>query len=81
MKAQSAHDAHMLPVRPVKAISGVLFMSDSDVPVVAAASRLPQGSLQPPGAAGDRAQLIRHPLVSHRLRLALPPRLRGQSLW
>lgn len=55
--------------------------TDSDVSVVAAAPRLPQRPLQPPGAAGDRAQLVRDPLVPHCVRLSLPARLRGQSLW
>lgn len=57
------------------------FLTGSDVSVVATASRLSPGPLQPPGAAGDRAELVRNPVVPHRVRLTLPPRLRCQSLW
>lgn len=60
-----------------KSITGVLFLSDSDVPVVTAAPWLPQGPLQPPRAAGDWAQLVCYPLVPHCVRLTLPTWLCG----
>lgn len=84
-KKHNFHITYAQPLVPSQTCKnstfGILFMPDSDVPVVAAASRLPQGSLQPPRAAGDRTQLIRHPLVPDRLCFALPSWLCGQSLW
>lgn len=53
---------------------------DPDVPALEAVARLPQGPLRPPGGARDRPQPLRGALVPHRLRLAVPPGLRRQSL-
>ena len=53
---------------------------DPDVPALEAAARLPQGPVRPPGGARDRPQPLCGALVPHRLRLAVPPGLRRQSL-
>lgn len=77
--AQSNENEHKKNVNTFLCV--FFLLTDSDVSVVATASRLSQRPLQPPGAAGDRAELVRNPVVPHCVRLTLPPRFRCQGLW